>query len=107
MAVSSVSPWLQRNRSLRTRGRPRLGAWAHQLQEERCASFCPGALRWSILHFLALEKVATKRKRVCRRAQGAAPEPPDGDDDLKVGELVELLKDQDPDAKVFVMIQDG
>ncbi|MGI5861274.1 MAG: hypothetical protein ACOX6T_04355 [Myxococcales bacterium] len=30
---------------------------------------------------------------------------PDGDDDMKVSELIELLEEQDPDAEVLVMMQ--
>jgi hypothetical protein len=30
---------------------------------------------------------------------------PEGDDDMKVSELIELLEEQDPDAEVLVMMQ--
>lgn len=36
---------------------------------------------------------------------GAHPNHPDGDDDMKVSELIELLEEQDPDAEVLVMSQ--
>jgi len=32
---------------------------------------------------------------------------PDGDDDMKVSELIELLEEQDPDAEVLMMMQEN